>query len=213
MTTDHVLTLMQWLSPGFPIGAFAYSHGLETAIEQNAICDVSDLEFWLLDLVQQGTGRADICCLANAYSNKHDVALQVDMNARAFAASAERLLETDQQGAAFCKTVHAIWRADIGSLTYPVAVGHAACILEIPLELTARMYLHAFAANLISAAVRLVPLGQTEGQALLAKLAPLIKATADDAVTTPLSRLASHCFAADITAMQHETQYSKVFRT
>lgn len=213
MSTDALLTLTQWLSPGFPVGAFAYSHGLETAIDTGEIQRVDDLEIWLRDLIGHGGGRSDILFLAASYSKDINVVHEADAAARAFAASAERLLETDQQGAAFCRTVQAVWGTKLEALTYPVAVGHAACMNGIPLELTARMYLHAFAANLISAAVRLVPLGQTEGQALLAELSLLVQTTADAAIDAPLSELSSQCFAADIAAMQHETQYSKVFRT
>ncbi|WVX48469.1 Urease accessory protein UreF [Roseobacter fucihabitans] len=213
MSTDAVMTLTQWLSPGFPVGAFAYSHGLETVIETGEIRSIQDLEIWLVDLIKHGSGRTDIVLLSASYSLDLNVTHEADTVSRAFAASAERLLETDQQGGAFCRTLDAVWNTKLGALTYPVAVGHAACIHHIPLALTARMYLHAFAANLISAAVRLIPLGQTEGQALLARLVPLIQSTAQEAVDTPLSDLASHCFAGDIAAMQHETQYSKVFRT
>ncbi|MDW3225290.1 MAG: urease accessory UreF family protein [Paracoccaceae bacterium] len=213
MTTDAVMTLTQWLSPGFPVGAFAYSHGLETAIDRGMISNIHDLDLWLSDLITLGGGKSDIILLSAAYSTIPNVIGHADETSRAFATSAERLLETDQQGQAFCRTVNAVWGIELGSLTYPVAVGHAACLQKIPRDLTARMYLHAFTANLISAAVRLVPLGQTEGQTLLAKLAPIIQATADEAIKQPLSNLSSQCFAGDIVAMQHETQYSKVFRT
>jgi urease accessory protein len=136
-----------------------------------------------------------------------------DQTALVFAASSERLLETTQQGDAFARTVAAIWDIQPKGRAYPVVVGQAARAQGLPLDLTAKAYLHAFAANLISAAVRLVPLGQTEGQKLLANLTPLIEDTAQAARDTELDDLASHCFAADIAAMQHETQYSKVFRT
>ncbi|MCV3274304.1 urease accessory protein UreF [Roseobacter sinensis] len=213
MTTDAILTLTQWLSPSFPVGAFAYSHGLETSIAGGAIDSIETLEDWLIDIVSLGGGRADVVCLANAYRSDASGVAEVDRTVRAFAASAERLMETEQQGASFARTVDAVWQTELGALTYPVAVARAARARDIPLDLTAQMYLHAFAANLISAAVRLVPLGQTEGQGLLARLAPLIKTTADHACTMSLDDLASPCFAADIAAMQHETLYSKVFRT
>ncbi|WP_366140290.1 urease accessory UreF family protein [uncultured Roseobacter sp.] len=213
MSTDAVLTLTQWLSPGFPVGAFAYSHGLETEITAGRINSAQTLEEWLRDIIAFGGGRADVVILSEAYGAEQSELSAVEHTARAFAASAERLLETEQQGDAFARTVDAIWDTDLGALTYPVAVARAAKAQDIPLDLTARMYLHAFAANLISAAVRLVPLGQTAGQALLADLAPLIRDTASCAVETPLDALASSCFAADIAAMQHETLYSKVFRT
>lgn len=213
MSTDPTLILMQWLSPGFPVGAFAYSHGLETAIAAGDIRDIKKLDEWLRDLIAFGSGRADTILLAAAYRANPDEIAEIDETARAFAASAGRLLETDQQGAAFARTVTAVWGTDLGDVTYPVAVGCAARAQAIPLEQIARPYLHAFTANLISAAVRLVPLGQTEGQMLLAQLTPLIEQTAAEAIETPLHGLSSACFAADIAAMHHETLYSKVFRT
>ncbi len=211
--SDHLLTLMQWLSPGFPVGAFAYSHGLETAIEQGQIATIDDLNLWLRDLIVHGGGQADIVLLSASYHAEAEALADIDTTAQAFAASQERLLETTQQGAAFGRTVDAISGTKLGKLTYPVAVGYAAKTLGIPLDDTARVYLHAFAANLISAAVRLVPLGQTEGQRLLSQLADTIEDTARRAVEDDITTLSSHCFAADIAAMQHETQYSKVFRT
>lgn len=213
MTTDAILTLAQWMSPGFPVGAFAYSHGLETGITQGEISDISSLEEWVHDLITFGSGQADVVILSAAYHASENEIAEIDTAARAFAASAGRLLETDQQGGAFARTVDDVWGTDLGALTYPVAVGRAASAKGFALDTTARLYLHAFVANLISAAVRLVPLGQTDGQALLARLAPLIQETADAATRIPLSHLSASCFAADIASMQHETLYSKVFRT
>ncbi|WP_299964126.1 urease accessory UreF family protein [uncultured Roseobacter sp.] len=212
MSTD-VLTLTQWLSPGFPVGAFAYSHGLETAIADGRIASVRSFEAWLHDLVAFGGGRADIVLLGAAYRAVPEDVPVIDATARAFAASAGRLRETADQGQAFCRTVDAIWHTRLGALCYPVAVGRAASERDLSLDLTAALYLQAFAANLVSAAVRRIPLGQTEGQDLLARMAPLVTQTVDDAMGTPLTDLTSACFAADIAAMQHETLYSKVFRT
>lgn len=213
MSTDAVLTLVQWLSPGFPVGAYAYSHGLERVIDRGEMRDAGMLRLWLEDILENGSGRADVILLAAAYQAEPADLAMVDATARAFAASSERLTETCDQGAAFARTVDAIWATTLGTLTYPVALGRAARVRGLPLDLTARMYLHGFTANLISAAVRLVPLGQTEGQRLLSELAPLIAKTAEDALTQSCDELASTCFAADIAAMHHETQYSKVFRT
>jgi urease accessory protein len=209
MSTD-VLTLMQWLSPGFPVGAFAYSHGLEQAIDSGTLTDAQDLQDWLEDLLEAGGARADVVLLARAYSS-HDPDT-VDTDARAFAASVERLTETLDQGTAFARTVDAIWQTRIGARCYPVAVGLAARERGLPLDLVAVMYAQAFAANLVSAAVRLVPLGQTEGQRVLAALAPHVETCARNALTED-APLFSNCIAADIAAMRHETQYSKVFRT
>ncbi|XDA99176.1 urease accessory UreF family protein [Sulfitobacter sp. LCG007] len=210
---DCVLTLQQWLSPGFPVGAFAYSHGLEQVIEARGIADAADLGDWLSALVAHGSGRADVVLLAAAWRATPDSLPGIDAAARAFAASSERLLETTAQGEAFARTLDSMTGRQTEPFAYPVAVGHAAALHDLPLGLTARMYLHAFAANLVSAAVRRVPLGQTEGQMVLAGLAPLIRAVAQEAIASDPDDLASHCFAADIAAMHHETMYSRVFRT
>ncbi|QJF50368.1 urease accessory protein UreF [Roseobacter ponti] len=213
MNTDAVLTLTQWLSPGFPVGAFAYSHGLERVIDAGGITSVATLEPWLRDIIRHGCGRSDLVLLRVAYDAGDEEVARIDAQAQAFSASSGRLTETCDQGAAFSRTVDAVWDTRLGTLTYPVALGRAAKLRGLPQDLTAAMYLHAFTANLISAAVRLVPLGQTEGQDLLARLAPLITSIADATAESTPDDLTSACFAADIASMQHETQYSKVFRT
>ncbi|WP_298838633.1 urease accessory protein UreF [uncultured Roseobacter sp.] len=210
MSTD-VLTLMQWMSPGFPVGAFAYSHGLETVIASDNLRDAETLRSWVTDIIRYGAGRSDATLLAEAWRST-DNAEKTEAVALALASGAERLTETRDQGAAFARTVDDIWQTAVGPCTYPVAVGLAAARRKLPLDLTAEAYLHAFAANLISAAVRLVPLGQTEGQKVLADLGPLITEVAGDACAEG-APLYSNCIAGDIAAMRHETQYSKVFRT
>lgn len=209
MSTD-VLTLMQWLSPGFPVGAFAYSHGLEQVIETGQITCAETLRPWLEDILTEGGGQADLVLLARAYRGGLDN--ETDAVARAFAASTERHTETLDQGMAFAQTIEAIWHLGLPPATYPVAVGQAAAARGIPLDLTAETYAHAFTANLVSAAVRLIPVGQTDGQKLLADLKPLIQSTAGRACAED-APLYSNCIASDIAAMRHETQYSKVFRT
>ncbi|MFL4470408.1 urease accessory protein UreF [Tateyamaria armeniaca] len=208
---DPALTLMQWLSPAFPVGAFAYSHGLEQAIADGQVNDAASLQDWIAVLITQGSARADAILLAAAYTA--DDPAQIDATARAFAASAERLKEADLQGTAFCDTARAVWGIDISTLTYPVAVGTAARAMSVPLDQTLPLYLHAFASNLIAAAQRLMALGQTTGQQVLADLAPAITATATEAETTPLDALSATSFAADVAAMRHETLSPRIFRT
>lgn len=205
------LTLMQWLSPAFPVGAFAYSHGLEQVVADGTVHDADSLHDWLEALITHGSGRADAILLAAAHGA--DDPLFVDVTARAFAAGAERLRETDLQGGAFCDTARAVWGLDINGLTYPVAVGTAARAMAIPLHEALPLYLHAFASNLVSVAQRALPLGQTDGQRVLARLAPTLSASARSAAKTPLDALTSTCFAADIAAMRHETLQPRIFRT
>lgn len=205
------LTLMQWLSPAFPVGAFAYSHGLEQAIADGQVSDPETLQDWIATLITHGSARADAILLAASY--RTDDPAQIDGHARAFAASAERLKEADLQGAAFCDTARAVWTIPLTGLTYPVAVGAAARAMDIPLAQTLPLYLHGFASNLVAAAQRLMPLGQTAGQQVLASLAPAITATATEATSSTLDDLAATSFAADIAAMRHETLQPRIFRT
>lgn len=209
MTID-TLTLSQLLSPGFPVGAFAYSHGLEAAINGGAIHDATSLQAWLQDLMDYGGARSDAVLLNAAYGSNDPL---IDASARAFAASSERLMETDLQGAAFCDTVRAVWGHDLGQLCYPVAVGRAAATLHLCAELTTAMYLQATVSNLTAAAMRLVPLGQIDGQKTQAALKPRCVDIAAHLSGATLDDLHSAAWLSDIAAMQHETQYSRVFRS
>ena len=208
MTTD-LLTLAQWLSPAYPVGAFAYSHGLETAIADGHVTDAETLQSWLTDLLTQGSAQSDAVLLARAY--RTDDPAETNADARAFAASAERLREAENQGAAFAATTRAVWQIDLPDLLYPVAVGRAAKLKGLDLEQTTALYLHAFVSNLTSAAIRLVPLGQTEGQQVIAALAPLCEETATKALTE--ETLWSNTWASDIAAMRHETQEPRLFQS
>ncbi|MEP1585885.1 MAG: urease accessory UreF family protein [Tateyamaria sp.] len=209
--SDPALTLMQWLSPAFPVGAFAYSHGLEQAIADGQVHDADTLHDWIEPLITDGSARADAILLTAAYTAKDPA--NVDATARAFAAGAERLRESDLQGAAFCDTARAVWNIEITALTYPVAVGAAARAMDVPLAQTLPLYLHAFASNLTSAAQRLMPLGQTAAQQVLARLGDAINITATMAASTTLDDLSAASFAADIAAMRHETLQPRIFRT
>ena len=209
-----LLTLTQWLSPSYPVGAFSYSHGLEWAVEAGQVTDAASFQLWLGDILQHGSGRNDAILLSAAYQAPDADALTlIDQLGRALAASSERLLETDLQGAAFCRTTADIWSVPGTDLIYPVAVGAAARAMHLPLADTLALYLHAFASNLTSAAMRLVPLGQTEGQSALAALARVCTDVAAAARSQTIDDLGSSCFLGDIAAMKHETQYSRLFRS
>lgn len=213
-TATETLTLTQWFSPGFPVGAFAYSHGLEWAIESGDVHDPVSTEGWIAQVLAHGAGWNDTLLLAASYRAPDKAALQeVDAIARALAASKERLRETDLQGAAFCKVVSDLSGIPLGRLCYPVAIGWAAKHAVLPLELTAQMYLQSFLSNLVAVSMRLVPLGQTAGQALIRNLTPRCIDLVDAALPGDLDNLTSTTFLADIAAMKHETQYSRIFRT
>lgn len=211
MTTNtDILTLSQLLSPSFPVGGFAYSHGLETAINDGAITCAASLEAWLLDVLYHGGAQSDAVLLNAAYTGD---AIEVDVQARAFASTAERLKETDLQGAAFCDTVRAVWEIDLGRLCYPVAVGRAAALMKLDPDLSTAMYLQAFIGNLVAAAMRLVPLGQVDGQKVQTALKPKCAAIAKASLNATLDDLHGSAWGSDIAAMRHETQYSRVFRS
>lgn len=209
--TREAMLLAAWLSPAYPVGAFSYSHGFETAIADGAIRDAATLEAWIADTLAHGAGRQDAILLAHAWRDPADE--DVADLARALAPSAERRLETEAQGAAFAATTAAAWGPEAAPAPYPVALGRAAARHGVALETTAALYLQAFASNLVSAGVRLVPLGQTDGQRVLAALGPLIRAVAADAIEAPLDALGTACFLGDIAAMRHETQDVRLFRS
>lgn len=215
MPTDtSFLTLAQWLSPAFPVGAFAYSQGLEAAVDLRWVQDARSFEEWLADLLEYGAGRSDTLFLAAAYHAPDAATVkEIGATACAYAATSERLLETQAQGAAFCKVVSTVWDARLEDLPYPVALGAGARHQGLQLTLTSAMYLQAIASNLIAAAQRLLPLGQTEGQAILRRLAGRCDAVALSTSHGDLSRLSTTTFLGDIAAMKHETQYSRIFRT
>ena len=215
MNTEHdVLTLAQWLSPAFPVGAFAYSHGLETVFQSGAVGKASDLEQWISDVLNHGSGRNDCILLRAAHGCRSHAALeQVNQTALAISTSSERILETQLQGNAFSQTTAAIWGGHPAALCYPVAVGHAAAHMQLDVDLTAALYLHSFAGNLVFAAVRAVPLGQTEGQRILASLIPLCDQIAKNTLGATLDDLGNTAFFSDIAAMQHETLQPRIFRS
>jgi len=218
--------LMAWLSPSYPVGAFSYSSGIEWAVEAGDIKDADTLRRWLAIVIGEGGGFCDAVFFVHAHrslADADDRALHaVAELAAAFAPSKERHLETTAQGAAFIEATRAAWAcpaldrlaaAWTGPLAYPIAVGVAAAGHGIPLEPSLHAFLHAVTANLISAGVRLVPLGQSDGQRVLAALEPVVEATAQRALITPLDDVGSAAMRADLASLLHETQYTRLFRS
>jgi len=215
MTISATLTLAQWVSPSYPLGSFAYSHGVEAAIAQGWVGDAAGLQAWLCDVLQSGSGRADATLLCAAYRapDVHDL-MQIDATGRAFASSHERLRESLHQGAAFARTTQAVWGDDISQdLLFVVALGWACARHDIPLQLAVSLYLHSFVSNIVMASVRLMPLGQTQGQAVLHALAPMCEAIAQEVQTATLDDLYANTFLSDIAAMRHETLQPRLFQS
>lgn len=209
--------LATWLSPAYPVGAFAYSHGLEFAISAGEIVDAGTAAAWIADCIEHGAGRNDAILLAQAWhaeAAQDGAALgRATEVATALAPSSERLLETQAQGTAFAEVTGAAWGPELAAAPYPVAVGRAAAGHAVALRPTLLLYLHAFASTLVSACVRLVPVGQTDGQKALAALMPLCECIAADASTAGLDDIGGCAFRAEIAAMRHETQSERLFRT
>ena len=217
MTTEaHLLRLMTWLSPAFPVGSFSYSHGLETAIRDGTVSTADALCGWIAGLIEHGSGWTDAVLFKAAWdaATAHDAPGLADIVelAEALAPSLERRRETLGQGEAFLTAARA-WGQPMldGAVAYPVAVGTVTAGASIPLETALAAWLHAFAANLVSVAVRAVPLGQTDGVAVIAELEPVILATAARAAASTLDDLGSSALCSDIAAMRHETLDVRLF--
>ncbi len=205
-----LLRLAHWLSPAFPTGGFAYSHGLEAAIASGDVRNANHLEHWLFDILTHGAGRNDACLLRAALDPLADHAA-LDAMARALCGTAERLTETVDQGTAFARTVAAITGRALPPRAFPVTVGEAACTLDLPTETVVGLYLHAMVTTLATGAIRFMPLGQTEGHGVIARLAPTIARIA--ALPLSLDDLGSAAIGAEIAAMRHETLDVRIFRT
>lgn len=215
MADAALLRLLTWLSPAFPVGAFSYSHGLERAIEEQRVRDRTSLVAWLEDLLAHGSGWNDAVLLAQSFHETQagDPAAISEL-AEAMAGSRERHMETMLQGSAFLQAL-APWQGEAAgeTMAYPVAVGAAAATHGIGVEEALTAYLHAFASNIVQAAVRLVPLGQRDGVAAMAALEDTILRAASRAAASSLDDLGSATVLSEVMAMRHETQYSRVFRS
>ncbi len=215
--------LMSWLSPAYPVGAYTYSHGLEWSVEAGEVHDAPSARDWLTGVLRFGGGRSDAILLLHAMRAPDAASLgALAALGVALCAGRERRLETTAQGRAFVEATRAAWpcarlaqldAVDLRALPYPVAVGVAAAGHDIAPDAACLAYLHAFVANLVSAAVRLVPLGQSDGQRLLAGFEAGVAETAEAAAAATLDDIGGATLLADIAAMRHETQYSRLFRS
>ena len=212
----YLLRLLTWLSPAFPVGAFSYSHGLETAIRAGTVRDADTLAAWISGLVEHGGGWTDTVLFAATWTavSTGDATALADLVelAEALPVSLERRRETLSQGEAFLAAAQAWGPTPIeGAVAYPVAVGAVCGASGVPLEPALTAWLHAFAANLVSVAVRIVPLGQVAGVAVIAGLEPVLLATAARAAVSTLDDLGSASLLSDIAALRHETLDGRLF--
>jgi urease accessory protein len=227
MHTDAALyRLMTWLSPSYPLGAYSYSHGLEYAVEAGLVHDRVSLRDWVASAATAGAGRSDGALLAAAWhatTEEDRPALETIIAlASAWRGTAETALESRAQGAAFLATTRAAWPHPLleelalrhrGEVALPVSVGVSAALHHVPLAAVATGFLHGFAANLVSAGIRLIPLGQTDGQLVIAELEPVILVASASVLATPLDCIGTAAPMLDWCSMRHETQYTRLFRS
>lgn len=230
MAADAAATrLLTWLSPAFPVGGYSYSHGLEYAIEAGRVCDVPMLVGWIEASLEHGAGRNDAILFDAAWRAEasSDTALLGELLdwGEAFRGTAELALESGAQGQAFLGAVRAAWpdvRLDaLAALAaerdrvpaYPVVVGAAMALAGIDVDISRRAYLHAFAANLVSAAVRLIPLGQTDGLRALAALEAMVRSVATGTAGLGIAALGGAAWMVDWCSARHEIQYTRLFRS
>ena len=228
MPTDNaaLYRLLTWLSPAYPVGGFSYSHGLETAVEEGLVRNRAGLAAYIGTVLQHGAGRVDGTLLVAAHraaAQADNAALdEVARLAAAWRGTAETALESMQQGTSFVLVTQAAWpdarfaafaARHGGKLAHPVAFGAAAGFAGVPLAGATLAWLAAFAANLVSAGVRLVPLGQTDGQLATAALQPIVAAAAQAALIAELDDLGTASPILDLLSMRHETQYTRLFRS
>jgi urease accessory protein len=234
MTTETLYRLLAWSSPAFPTGAFSYSHGLEAASADGAVCDRATLEAWIEAIIVHGSGRIDADILRDAWraALAGDDAALAEANRRggAYRATAELALESAQQGAAFSTAYNAAWASPhptlpppagegrdggsgSGDICHAAVFGAAAARADLALEDALIAYLAAFAANLMSAGLRLGIIGQTDGQRILAALEPAVTAAVAACLTRRPEDFGAATFALDLASMTHETQYSRLFRS
>jgi urease accessory protein len=218
--------LMTWLSPAFPVGAFSYSSGIEWAVEAGDITNAASLRDWLAAMLGDGSGFCDAVFLAQAHraasAQDEDALREIAELAAAFVPSRERQLETTTQGRAFIEIARSAWAcaglddmvaACDGAIVYPTAVGIVSAAHAVPLAPAMHAFLHGVVSNWISAGARLVPLGQTDSQRILASLETDVASTAKRALEASLDDLGSATFRADLASLRHETQYTRLFRS
>ena len=217
--TAALQRLLIWLSPAFPVGAFAWSQGLETAIADGRIGVATDLKDWIGGSLAHGGLKADAIILAHGYRGEADAAQLRELAdlALALTAPSERTMETTLTGDAFAAAARS-WPSDVFArlpqpCPYPVAVGAIAGAQSIGMRETLIGYLTATVHSQISVAVRLVPLGRTAGLQVMAGLEAAIASLAEAAASASLDDIGGIAYAADIAQMRHETLGTRVFRS
>ena len=204
---------MAWLSPSFPLGAFAYSHGLEFEISEGNVSTSKELYEWLKDILRFGSVWNDLVLFCNSYKTDVDSLNELSDIAKAFAQSKERYYETIEMGNAFSKIISSIEGVYLKGMPLPIIMGYIAKIENVSLSYILPLYAHSFISNLISVSIRLLPLGQTDAQKLLFSLFPIIDDVAKEALKSNIGDMRNKCVLADLASMKHETLKVRLFKS
>ena len=229
MDESALYRLLAWSSPSYPTGAFSYSHGLERAVEDGSVGDLDTLVDYVTAVLSRGGAWVDAVLFVYAWRATSSLDWshldELTELAAAFRGSAETALESHQQGTAFLEVTRKAWphptlealakRAANTHIpvTHCIAVAVACAADEIALQPALHAYLHAVAANLVSAGARLIPLGQTHAQIAIAHLAPIICGVSSRASSTSIDDLGTAAPAVELCSLRHETQYTRLFRS
>jgi urease accessory protein len=224
-----LLRLQSWLSPAFPAGFYSYSHGLEWAVEARDVYDRQSLVDWLDSDLRHGSGRNEAIFFKEAwlYATKNDQKGlgEISELAAAFRGTSELALESSQPAGACLAIFKKVWpdrtldvlaeilRERQISPAVAVVLGVRLAGEGAPLRVALPAFLQSYIANLVTAGVRLVPLGQTDGQLAIAELEHVIEAASAQAAASTIDDLGSAAFMVDLASMAHETQYTRLFRS
>jgi urease accessory protein len=220
-----LLRLQSWLSPTFPNGAYSYSHGLEWAVEAGFVTDRQSLVDWLGADLCHGSGRNEAIFFNEAYrcaiENDLTKLILVAEFAAASRSTFEFALESSQPASACLAMLRHVWPDPILETlselecqpALSVVLGARMAKEKIPLCLSLATFLQGYVANLITAGVRLIPLGQTDGQLVIASLEPVVLLASENSYCATLDDLGSAGFLVELSSILHETQYTRLFRS
>jgi len=229
LAPEALLRLQSWLSPAFPTGSYSYSHGLERAVELGYVNDLASLLEWLKADLRYGSVRNEVIFFSEAWNSASSLEpaklFEVAEVAAAYRGTAEFALESSQQAAASLTVLRRVWpdpvldwlSETLSEREIPpalaVVLGARLAREGIPLKFALPAFLQSYVANLVTAAVRLIPLGQTAGQLAVAGLESEVLKASARAEEDTLADLGSAAFVVDLVSMAHETQYTRLFRS
>jgi urease accessory protein len=220
-----LLRLQSWLSPTFPNGAYSYSHGLEWAVEAGFVSDRESLVDWLGADLCHGTGRNEAIYFSEAYRCAiEDDPTRLMFLAELAAASrgtSEFVLESSQQAAACLSMLRHVWPDRVletlsefqSQPVIAVILGLRSAREQIPQCLALPAFLQSYVANLVNAGVRLIPLGQTDGQLAIAELESAVLLASHQGCRATLDDLGSAGLTVELSSIAHESQYTRLFRS